>query len=97
MRHARITEDCLRIHALAVKARKEGRRGRAVKATIMEAETDFLSVRQKILATGKNEKKNSPQQSHLRWTCSFRLSRGKAATEGLRRRQTCNFSREWRC
>jgi hypothetical protein len=60
MGHAGITKDRLRINALAVKARKQSGRSRTIEATIVEAETDLFGVRQKILASGKTERKIHP-------------------------------------
>jgi hypothetical protein len=56
MRHSAVTEDRLRIKALAIKTREKGRRGRAIETTIMETETDLFGIRQKILASGSERK-----------------------------------------
>ena len=53
MRHARVTENRLRVHALPIEARKKSRRSCAVETTIVEADTDLCGVGQKILASGK--------------------------------------------
>jgi hypothetical protein len=76
MRHARVAENCLGIHALPIKARKKSRRSRAVETTIVEAETDLRGIRQKILASGKT-RGNIPPAKPFKMDVRFSIVKGK--------------------
>src|ERR1700676_5511311 len=78
MRHARVTENCLRVHALPIEARKKSRRSCAVEATIMEAETDLGGVGQKILASGKT-RGNIPLAKPFKMDVLLSIVKGKGS------------------
>jgi hypothetical protein len=75
MRHARVTENRLRIHALPIEARKKSRRSRAVETTIVEAETDLRGIRQKILA--REMRGNIPPAKPFKMAVRFSIVKGK--------------------
>jgi hypothetical protein len=90
MRHARVTENRLRIHALPIKARKKSRRSRTVETTIVEAETDLRGIRQKILASG-NER-NIPPTKPFKMAVRFSIVKGKGGpNESAPGVKTCKF------
>lgn len=79
MRHARVTENCLRVDALSIKARKKGRGGGTVETTIMEAKTDLRGIRQKILASGKT-RGNIPPAKPFKMDVLLSIVKGKGGS-----------------
>ena len=79
MRHARVTENCLRVHALPIEARKKSRRSCAVETTIVEAETDLGGVGQKILASGKT-RGNIPLAKPFKMDVLLSIVKGKGVS-----------------
>jgi hypothetical protein len=63
MRHAGVREGRPRIYALPVKTGEKSRRSRAVEATIVEAKTNLLGIRQKILASEATKRKIHPSKA----------------------------------
>ena len=79
MRHARVTENCLRVYALPIEARKKSRRSCAVETTIVEAETDLGGVGQKILASGKT-RGNIPLAKPFKMDVLLSIVKGKGVS-----------------
>jgi hypothetical protein len=79
MRHARVTENRLRVHALPIEARKKSRRSCAVETTIVEADTDLCGVGQKILASGKT-RGNIPLAKPFKMDVLLSIVKGKGVS-----------------
>ena len=79
MRHARVTENRLRVHALPIETRKKSRRSCAVETTIVEAETDLGGVGQKILASGKT-RGNIPLAKPFKMDVLLSIVKGKGVS-----------------
>jgi hypothetical protein len=79
MRHTRVTENRLRVHALPIEARKKSRRSCAVETTIVEAQTDLGGVGQKILASGKT-RGNIPLAKPFKMDVLLSIVKGKGVS-----------------
>ena len=79
MRHARVAENCLRVYALPIEARKKSPRSCAVETTIVEAETDLGGVGQKILASGKT-RGNIPLAKPFKMDVLLSIVKGKGVS-----------------